>query len=158
MKVSNLSGVQNSTDDSVIMLSYTTDGGATYETKKIRLADLIDDFQVGDLADVDGTILPSNGQALVWNAVTSMWNPGTVSGGGGGGIGDAPFDGGYYVRQNGQWVNEDEVLLYRYVINADGGSFETGESRGAFVTLDPGDFSTGVSNGIDQTVDGGIFT
>ena len=78
-------------------------------------------------------------------------------GAGGGGVGEAPQDGAYYVRQNGQWVNEDEVLLYRYAINADGGDFEIGESRGAFVTLDPGDFDTGVSNGIDQTVDGGIF-
>ena len=71
---------------------------------------------------------------------------------------EAPLDGAYYVRQNGTWINEDEMLLFRYVINADGGDFETGESRGAFVTLDPGDFDTGISNGIDQTVDGGIFT
>lgn len=109
---------------------------------------------LGVLADVDlSTTAPVNGNALVYDGTN--WVPGV---GGGGDVEEAPLDGAYYVRQNGQWVNEDEVLLYRYVINADGGDFETGEARGAFVTLDPGDFDTGVSNGIDQTVDGGIFT
>ena len=75
-----------------------------------------------------------------------------------GDVEEAPLDGAYYVRQNGTWINEDELLLFRYVINTDGGDYGTGEARGAFVTLDPGDFDTGISDGIDQTVNGGIFT
>jgi len=35
---------------------------------------------LGDLTDVDlGTVAPSNGQALVYDAVTNLWEPGTVS-------------------------------------------------------------------------------
>ena len=44
------------------------------------------------LSDVDTTaVAPTNGQTLVWNAAQSKWLPGTISGGGGGGIdeGDA---------------------------------------------------------------------
>ena len=37
------------------------------------------------LADVSSNT-PTNGQALVWNSTASEWRPGTVSGGGGGGI------------------------------------------------------------------------
>ena len=47
---------------------------------------------VDALSDVDTTaVAPTNGQTLVWNAAQSKWLPGTISGGGGGGIeeGDA---------------------------------------------------------------------
>jgi len=75
MKISGFSGVNNSTDDSVLALSYTTDGGASYQTKKIRLADLIDDFSFDDLADTDiGS--RSVGDLLQWDG--SNWV--TVSG------------------------------------------------------------------------------
>lgn len=118
------------------MLSYTTDGGATYETKKIRLADLIDDFQAGDLADVDGTISPSNGQALVWNAITSMWNPDTVSGGGG--IPEAPQDGQAYLRQDVAWVDLAAAMDAINGRTIDGGDLETGTSAGDGTTIDGG--------------------
>ena len=39
MKISNFNGVNNATDDTVLAISYTTDGGTTYQTKKIRMAD-----------------------------------------------------------------------------------------------------------------------
>jgi len=66
VKISDFSGVNNGTDDSVLVLSYTTDNGTTYTTKKIRLADLIDDFNFDDLADTDiGT--PSTGDMLKWD-------------------------------------------------------------------------------------------
>ena len=39
---------------------------------------------INELSDVDTvTIVPANGQVLVWNSVASNWRPGTVSGGGG---------------------------------------------------------------------------
>ena len=50
-KVSQFTGVTNSTDDSLLMLSYTADNGSTYQTRKIRVADLLDDIaQDSDLA------------------------------------------------------------------------------------------------------------
>ena len=40
---------------------------------------------VDDLSDVDtSTVAPTDGQALVWDNANSQWEPGTVSGGGGG--------------------------------------------------------------------------
>ena len=34
MKISGFSGVNNATDDTVLAISYTTDGGSSYQTKK----------------------------------------------------------------------------------------------------------------------------
>lgn len=43
-------------------------------------------FSINALSDVDtATTVPTNGQALVWESASSLWKPGTVSGGGGGG-------------------------------------------------------------------------
>lgn len=43
---------------------------------------------IDDLSDVDtSSIVPAEGQALVWNSTDGEWQPGTVSGGGGGGSG-----------------------------------------------------------------------
>jgi hypothetical protein len=48
-------------------------------------------FSINALSDVDtSTTTPTNGQALVWESASSLWKPGTVSGGGGGG-GDITF-------------------------------------------------------------------
>ena len=52
-KVSEFTGVANTTDDSLLMLSYTTDDGATYETRKIRIADLFDDIPPTTKTDLD---------------------------------------------------------------------------------------------------------
>jgi hypothetical protein len=42
---------------------------------------------INTLSDVDTTtVAPTGGQALVWNATSSQWEPGTVSGGGGGAV------------------------------------------------------------------------
>jgi len=50
-KVSQFTGVTNSTDDSLLMLAYTADNGSTYQTRKIRVADLLDDIaQDSDLS------------------------------------------------------------------------------------------------------------
>lgn len=66
MKISGLNGVNNASDDSVLMISYTTDGGTTYQTKKIRMQDMIDDFNFDDLADTNiGTL--STGDMLQWD-------------------------------------------------------------------------------------------
>ena len=66
MKISGLTGVVDSSDDSVLMLSYTEDGGVTFQTRKIRMADLIDDFSFDDLADTDIGAL-SAGDTLEWD-------------------------------------------------------------------------------------------
>lgn len=66
MKISGLNGINNASDDSVLMISYTTDGGTTYQTKKIRMQDMIDDFSFDDLADTNiGTL--STGDMLQWD-------------------------------------------------------------------------------------------
>ena len=69
MKISNVNGVNDATDDTVLAISYTTDGGTTYQTKKIRMADMIDDFSVGDLADVTSDAA-SEHQILMWDGTT----------------------------------------------------------------------------------------
>ena len=51
-KVSEFSGVANTTDDSLLLLSYTTDNGATFATRKIRIADFLDDIDATTKADV----------------------------------------------------------------------------------------------------------
>ena len=84
MKISAFSPTNDGSDDSLLMISYTDDGGLTYKTRKIRLEDFIDDFDVENLANVDGT--PTEGQVLQFSG--STWSPvdaDLASGGGGGG-------------------------------------------------------------------------
>jgi len=65
-----------------------------------------------------------------------------TSGGSGGGIQEAPQDGGYYVRRNGQWVNLAVAL----------GAFDNR-------SFDGGNFTTGTGSNFDNAVmDGGNFT
>ena len=156
-KVSGLSGIVNATDDSLVMLSFTEDGGQTYQTRKIKLIDLIDDFRVEDLANVSGT--PVNGQVLIYSTSTGQWQPGNQTGGsgGGGGIGEAPADGNYYTRHNNTWVPQDLLPLLAYRLDVDGGDFDIGYSAGAVLTVDGGDFDTGVALGVDASIDGGVF-
>ena len=52
-KVSEFTGVANTTDDSLLMLSYTADNGNTYNTRKIRIADFLDDIDPTTKADLD---------------------------------------------------------------------------------------------------------
>ena len=43
-KVSQFTGVTDTTADSLLMLSYTADNGSTYSTRKIRVEDLLNDI------------------------------------------------------------------------------------------------------------------
>jgi uncharacterized cupin superfamily protein len=52
-KVSEFSGVADTTDDSLLLLSYTTDAGASYATRKIRIADFLNDIDPTTKADLD---------------------------------------------------------------------------------------------------------
>lgn len=52
-KVSEFSGVADTTDDSLLLLSYTTDNGASYATRKIRIADFLNDIDPTTKADLD---------------------------------------------------------------------------------------------------------
>ncbi len=74
MKISSFSSIDDSSDDSLLMVSYTDDGGQTFKTRKIRMADFIDDFEVEDLANVTGT--PTDTQALTWDDSLQQWTPG----------------------------------------------------------------------------------
>ena len=63
-----------------------TEGTNLYYTDG-RVDTRIGSTSINALNDVDtATTAPSNGQALVWNSTTSQWEPGTVSGGGGGAV------------------------------------------------------------------------
>lgn len=55
----------------------------------IKLLSTLD--SINSLSDVNTTSVPAEGQALLWNAATSNWIPGTVSGGGGGGSAATTF-------------------------------------------------------------------
>ena len=70
MKISGLSGVNNSSDDSVMMISYTTDPPSSYHTKNIRKQDLIDDNKFDQLPHTNiGTL--ASGDLLQWDG--SQW-------------------------------------------------------------------------------------
>lgn len=59
---------------------------------------------LGDLTDVETASaghIPTNGQALVWNAGMNHWMPETISSGG---VPEAPADGKQYGRQNDSWT------------------------------------------------------
>lgn len=58
---------------------------------------------LADLTDVDVTTTPPNdGDVLSWNNTAGKWEPAAPTGGGGG-VEEAPVDGGYYARKDGAW-------------------------------------------------------
>ena len=89
------------------------------------------------LAGLSDTYTPGvqDGDVLVYRSATGKW---TVEAG----VEEAPQDGGYYVRRNGQWVNLAEAL----------GAFDNR-------TFDGGNFSSGDGSNFDNAVyDGGDFS
>lgn len=76
------------------------------------------DVRLGELQDVDdseakeGQFLMFDGAQWVARFIPQVFKyAGGGSGGGtGGGIADAPSDGNYYVRQNGEWINLTSAL------------------------------------------------
>lgn len=116
---------------------------------------------IDELTDVDtSTTTPFVGQTLVWDGAN--WVPGDSSEG----IGEAPIDGNFYVRYNGQWVNMIEAINLINLLT-DGGDFTQGE---AFTVdsyiYDGGDLTNGTSDTGDvippaegyEELDGGEFT
>jgi hypothetical protein len=113
---------------------------------------LATDAILDDLKDVD-TTGAKRGQFLMFDGATwvarfvpqvfrgpSESNITGGGGGGGGGIEEAPLDGNYYVRQNGQWVNLVDALAG--ISEFDAGDFTTGIAETTSNTqLDGGDFS-----------------
>jgi hypothetical protein len=72
----------------------------------------------------------ATGQVPQWDG--SAWTPATISGGGGGGIPEAPVDGNAYARRNAAWVNADT----RYVPPARQISAGTGLTGGGDLSAD----------------------
>lgn len=58
---------------------------------------------LNDLLDVN-TGSATDGQALVYDADTGLWGPGTVTSGSSAGVEEAPIDGKQYARKDGDWV------------------------------------------------------
>jgi len=76
-----------------------------------------------------------DGDILVYRSATGKWTVESA-------VEEAPQDGGYYVRQNGQWVNLAVAL----------GAFDNR-------SFDGGNFTTGTGSNFDNAVmDGGNFT
>jgi hypothetical protein len=80
MKISAFESIDDSSDDSLLMVSYSDDGGQTFKTRSIRMADFIDDFDVGDLANVDEQVPPIDAQGLLWDDSTGQWRPQSIGG------------------------------------------------------------------------------
>jgi hypothetical protein len=80
MKISAFESIDDSSDDSLLMVSYSDDGGQTFKTRSIRMADFIDDFDVGDLANVDEQVPPLDAQSLLWDDSTGQWRPQSIGG------------------------------------------------------------------------------
>ncbi|HAW75165.1 MAG TPA: hypothetical protein DCW74_05430 [Alteromonas australica] len=106
-----------------------------------------------DLQDVEMGLTLKKGQVLTYDGsgrwtnlyipqITAYTGGGGSGGGGGGDVEEAPQDGGFYVRQNGEWVNL--VVAMGIMDNRD---------------FDAGNFTTGQSDSIDNTAyDGGNFS
>jgi hypothetical protein len=85
---------------------------------------------IDDLTDVDtSTVAPVVGQTLKWDG--SNWVPADD-------VEEAPLDGNFYVRQNGQWVNLQAALDSLAGRTIDGGDVTTGTSAGDGTVLDGG--------------------
>lgn len=102
------------------------------------------DAELGDLNDVfiddakKGQFLMFDGASWIARFVPQMMKSG--GGGGGGGIEEAPKDGNYYVRQDGQWVNLADAISGLF--NLDAGDFTTGIAETTTPTeLNGGEFS-----------------
>lgn len=108
---------------------------------------LATDAELDNLKDVfvkdaqKGQFLMFDGASWVARFVPQIIRAGGGGGGGtGGGIEEAPLDGSYYVRQNGQWVNLVDALAG--ISEFDAGDFTTGIAETTSNTqLDGGDFS-----------------
>lgn len=117
---------------------------------------------IDELTDVDtSTTTPFVGQTLVWDGVN--WVPGDSSEG----IGEAPVDGNYYVRANGQWVNLVDALAHLSIGDGgdfspfgDGGNFTTGYAGTAYPgILDGSDLTADTTDAVDEDVyDGGFWS
>ena len=75
-------------DASASLLTTGTHTGISYSyndaSNKIDSTVSLSGFSIDALSDVDtSSVAPTNGQALVWESASSLWKPGTVSGGGG---------------------------------------------------------------------------
>ena len=120
-----------------------------------------DDVQsLGDLDDVD-IAGAQNGHFLQYNSATSEWTPVAVAPGSG--IGEAPQDGNYYVRQNSTWINLRSALSALGIntdVIIDGGNFTTGSTSATDSSIpDGGNFTTGVTSATNSdTYDGGAIT
>lgn len=116
---------------------------------------------IDELTDVDtSTTTPFVGQTLVWDGAN--WVPGDSSEG----IGEAPIDGNFYVRSNGQWINLIEAINFINLLT-DGGNFTLGEADTVDRYIyDGGDFINNTSDAGEQVppaegyeeLDGGDFS
>jgi hypothetical protein len=102
--------------------------------------------ELNDLKDVftsdaqRGQFLMFDGASWVARFVPQIIRAGGGGGGTGGGIEEAPIDGNYYVRQDGQWVNLIDALAG--LGNIDAGDFTTGlADTNNSSQFDGGDFS-----------------
>ena len=90
-KYNNLAGLPNATTYSG-MFSFVSDTDKPYVAADGTWTELLTTASsINSLSDVNTTAAPADGQALLWNAATSNWIPGTVSGGGGGGAAATTF-------------------------------------------------------------------
>lgn len=116
---------------------------------------------IDELTDVDtSTTTPFIGQTLVWDGAN--WVPGDSTEG----IGEAPIDGNFYVRSNGQWINLIEAINFINLLT-DGGNFTVGEADTVDSYIyDGGDFINNTSDTGEQIppgegyedLDGGEFS
>jgi len=133
------------------------------------------DVQVLDDLDDVTTGGAQNGQFLQYNSTSGGWEPVTIAPGSG--IEEAPQDGSYYVRQDGQWINLENALAALGITGGgsvidggdfsglspnaivSGGDFTTGEGGDSSAVFDAGDITTGSSSATnDGAPDGGNFT
>lgn len=105
----------------------------------------LDDLQDVDVTDAQrGQYLMFDGGSWVARFVPQLIKAsgggGSGNGANGGGIEEAPIDGNFYVRQDGQWVNLVDALSG--LANIDAGNFTTGiADTNNPIELNGGDFS-----------------
>jgi len=115
---------------------------------------------VGELY-ITGQTVYVDGLPLSLNASSRLQFDGNQLGYGDGEVEEAPKDGGYYVRRNGQWIEIDPFAGgdgFDPDAPIDGGNLDDGAALNGPEAYDGGNFDTGASFGTGKhPIDGGDF-
>ena len=146
----NVVGPSSAVDNMIVTFDGTT--GKILQDSGVLLSGLATSAHthgINDLTDVDtSTTAPTDGQALVWDNANSTWEPGTVSGGGGGGSFNP--DAAVVFNDSGNDVDfriESDTNENAFIVNGESGYVGIGADPGT-----QGNFGIQINNPADSNV------